>query len=859
MTNLSALVDPDESCRLCGAHSERLFAMGPTDAKIVVVSNRKNSAKMQQALELQLTEMGLNVGDVYFTPVIKCSDYETTLTTKQMKDHAAEYLLPELDAINPDYIMVMGNEALQAVTGKSGITKYRGRFFDRGTSVVMGTVSPAAVTRNPGQKPAYIADLRLFVNRVHGKATGVPDPSYLIADTNDGLRKMYKILEMTDEIIIDIETYAPGGEYYMETGRMVSLAATCVVKVGEGASFGYKTAVFAVPLWHPQSPWRRVWREILERIGRRVRKIRKVVAHNASFDCKWLIWFGVKLYPTFDTMLAVHLLNENVQKGLKPQAMARLGVEPWGIDTGDLTKYPIKDVLHYNVLDTWYTYHIKKQLAAELKEQPRLARIFMLETMPAQRDLIDSEIRGAWIDVDRLKERKPIAEAALREVDERILKAAGLDHMTPFDDEWPATYKQLKSGEKRIPLEVNFNASRFARWLLFEHLELPILERGKPKPDGSPGDPSMAEDVIKHLAIEHPHPVLDGMLDRVTKQKHLSSFFNPYAELYDEDHRIHTTFKLAGTVTGRLSSGKADADKISGSRGKMRGVNLQQVPRDPFIRGLFGAPPGWTFVEADYSQIELRLAAFLADETNMKHIYSIGGDIHLATAARVTGLPESEVTKEIRKVVGKPVNFGFLYGMGWRKFIETAFNNYGSVFTEQEAQGARIAYFDLFPKLLPWHAKQRRLVNEYGRVVSPIGRVRHLPDIYSPDQGVRAEAERQAINSPVQGFGSDLAVLSMIEINRRFREMKAEAYCLGLVHDAINFEIRDDWVARCLPIIKDVMEDMDLVYRKFGTVVDVPIVADVSVGQHWGDKLELLPEQVYDFDLKYKYEKLKAA
>jgi len=458
-----------------------------------------------------------------------------------------------------------------------------------------------------------------------------------------------------------------------------------------------------------------------------------------------------------------------------------------------------------------------------------------------------------------LNERKPIAEANLARIEADIYKAAELDQVPP--DVWPANIKHLKSGDKRIPWEVNFNASNFARWMLFDWLELPIDDehRGKVKEDGGPGDPSMAESVLEHLKIETGHPVLEGMLERVTAQKHLSSFFNPYAELYDENHRIHTTFKLAGTVTGRLSSGKSDADKISGSRGKLRGVNLQQVPRDPFIRGLFGAPPGWTFVEADYSQIELRLAAFMADETTMKHIYATGGDIHSTTASRVSGIPISMLTKEQRKH-GKPINFGFLYGMGWRKFIETAFNSYGIIFSETEAMAARQIYFELYPKLPAWHAKQRRLVNEYGRVVSPLGRIRHLPDIYSPDKGVRAEAERQSINSPVQGLGSDMAVIAMIEINRRLREYGWEEYahCLGLVHDAINFEIRDDYVARVIPIIKECMEDMDHLYRKFGVVIDIPIVADVSVGQHWGDKIELTPEQVYAFDLRYKYDKVAA-
>jgi DNA polymerase-1 len=259
---------------------------------------------------------------------------------------------------------------------------------------------------------------------------------------------------------------------------------------------------------------------------------------------------------------------------------------------------------------------------------------------------------------------------------------------------------------------------------------------------------------------------------------------------------------------------------------------------------MFGAPPGWSFVEADYSQIELRIAAFIANERHMIDLYNQGADIHMTTAMAVTGLPKSAVTKEIRKKVGKPVNFGFLYGMGWRKFIETAFNNYGAVFNEAEAQGYRKAYFDLFPDLVRWHERQRRLVREYGRVQSPLGRVRHLPDIYSPEKGVQAEAERQAINSPVQGFASDMALLSMTLINAEFRRQGIAGNCLGLVHDAINFEIRDDDLWRALPIIKDIMEDPTPLRKKFGTVLTIPIIADLKIGRHWGDAHEVQDARV---------------
>jgi len=820
------------------------LGFGNEQADVMVVSKMPNSDNYQRDLEVQLERVGLDITNVYWAHASKCKTFEVSPTTKEIKVCATDYLEKEIAHVKPKYILALGNEALIATAGKTGITKYRGRVLKRPDGIeVIGTVSPSAVKRNPGQMPAYLADLRLFANKVKGRKSGIDSPKWLYVKTKDDLRKVKKALKYTTRIFFDIETV---GVYYEPDARIVSIAAVCEIEKDDKRGY----FVFAIPLSHHQSPFRNAWKSILRFLKPELEAIPRVVAHNSSYDCKWMQYFGINMEPTFDTMLAIAILDENIQKGLKPQAMARLGVEPWGIDTKSLDSQDIADILEYNMLDTWYMYHVYKQLVEELKAEPRLAKIFMKLTMPAQRELIPTEIRGIWIDVQRLKDRKPIAEQRLIEIEQRIRDAANLP--SPDSDHWPARYKQLKSGPKRMPLAENFNASMFARWMLFEWCGLPVIERGKEKADGSPGDPSMAEGVL--MALKNEHPVVPHMLERVTANKHISSFFNPYSELYDEEHRIHTNFKLAGTVTGRLSSGKDDADKITGSRGDRKGVNLQQVPRDPFIRGLFGAPPGWTFVEADYSQIELRVAAYLADETNMKHIYATNGDIHTITAARVAGIPESQVEKEVRKKLGKPVNFGFLYGMGWRKFIQTAFENYGAEFTEDEAQGARETYFRLYPKLLPWHARQRRLVNKYGRVQSPLGRIRHLPDIYSPDQSVRNEAERQAINSPVQGFASDLAVFSMIHINREFRRLNLAAHCIGLVHDAINYEVRDDHLAQALPIIKDTMEDMLLLEKEFGVHVDIPIVADLAVGQHWGDKTELTPDQVYDFRMEYKGE-----
>lgn len=849
MTSIEGIRVPD--CTACKLHKTAKvvceIGFGPPRTDIMVISKMSNSQDWQADLEFELEQLGFDPRDIYYANAIKCRTFDQDASNLDVKT-CRMYLDQELAIVKPKFVLVLGNEALLATIGKSGITKYRGRVFEdaRGFDVIP-TVSPSAVKRNPGQRPGYLADLRLFANRVNGRPSGIPAPNYMIVDTQKKLKKLKKALSITHELNFDVETT---GEYYKADGRMVSLSATGIIKT----SSGEKRYVFALPLFHPESVWEKNHRSVLKFLKPAFESIPHVTAHNGAYDIKWMIQYGIMMRFTFDTMLAIHVLNENVLKGLKPQAMARLGVEPWGIDTRDLLSKRLKDILHYNVLDTWYMYHIKLQLVEELKEQPRVAKIFKHIMMAGSNDLLRSEMRGIWLDVERLKERTPIIQEKLEDIETRILRSAKLadkqgnlrvpngDSTKKPVDEWPIQ-KVLKT-RGPVYAEPNFNASKFARWMLFDHLGLPVIARGKDKPDGSPGEPSMAEDVM--LELKGKHDVVDLMLERVSYQKTISSFFNPYAELYDDNHRIHTNFKLAGTVTGRLSSGKSDMDKISAPKGKLRGVNLQQVPRDPFVRGVFGAPPGWSFVEADYSQIELRLVAFVSRDPTMLHLYSIGADIHRATAGDVLGIPLDQVSSEDRKKA-KAVNFGFVYGMGWRKFIETAFLKYGAVFTEQQAQDVRQAFFEHFNYLPRWHQRQRMLVNKYGRVQSPIGRVRHLPDIYSPEQGVRAEAERQAINSPIQAFGSDMAVVSMVEINRQFRKQNIRGHCLGLVHDAINYEIKDEDVPRALPIIKNTMEDASLIYKKFETHIDVPIIADVKLGQHWGGAFEMPAEQVLDF------------
>lgn len=827
----AAVRNPD--CVACKLHQGTTVVcetgFGPKSARVMVVGKMPNSKFFQGQLDEALIAAGILPRDCFFTSALKCRNFDMNAGKGDLKA-CTPHLDAEIAAVKPEFIISLGNEALSATTGHSGIMKYRGHLITRKDGiVVMPTVAPASVTRNPGQRGGWMADLSYFASKINGVESDTKRPPIKIIDTPKKLKKLMKLLDLASVLSYDIETN--GFNEWAPEARIVSLAGT--MKVDK------QVICWSLPLYHPESPFRTTWRSVLRHLAPHIERVPKQVAHNGKFDARWLRQFEVPAKVTFDTMIAAHLLDENRMKGLKPLARMLLGVPPWDIDTGDLLNKRLAEVLEYNALDTFYTYELYQIFRKQLGKQPRLLRVFKFILMPANEVLIEAERHGVWVDATKLAEVKKISFDMRDEIDRQLMEWVPEQAATP---KWP-------TNSKGKPVEVNFNASNFARWWLFTHLGFPVLSRGKDKDDGSSGNPSMAEDVMLELR-KLKHPVIELLLERSKWQKYCSTYVGPYSELRDENDRIHTTFKLFGTVTGRLSSGKEEAEKLTGTRASMiRGVNLQQVPRDPFIRGVFGAPPGWLFVEADYSQVELRLVAFVSRDRTMLGIYQRGEDIHRATAAWVLGVPESQISGDDRKKA-KAVNFGFVYGMGARKFVETAFLNYGAIFTLDEAQEVRKAFFRQFRGLQPWHQRQRRLVNEHARVQSPLGRVRHLPDVRSEESGVRAEAERQAINSPIQSLASDMNIFAMARIHEEFAQQGIRAHVLGTVHDAINFEVHEDDVGRALPLIKGHMENLPL-RRYFGLDIDVPMVADLKIGTHWGGAHEIPEPLVESWDPKW--------
>lgn len=535
-------------------------------------------------------------------------------------------------------------------------------------------------------------------------------------------------------------------------------------------------------------------------------KGKKKAAHNGKFDSLFIRQlFGVWWWVDFDTMLAHYNLNENEWHGLKELSMKYLDADDYDIPltdkqgrTGTLQKH-----CEYLGYDCEYVTRLRKRFTRMLKAEPNADKLFRNLTMPVAKLYTKIEFRGVPIDERKLADGKKFWE--------EIAVSSGKELKRLTKNYIPKPNKKGK-----IP-PLNFGSPQQLSELLFGHFKLKPLDK-TPK-----GAFSTSESVLKRLN----HPICQHILNNREATKNLSTFIESWKSRLDEKGRIHPSFKVHGTVTGRPSCEEP---------------NLQQTPRDSRIRSIISADelPEWVMMEWDYSQAELRIAADLSRDETLLQAYQTGEDVHTKTVQEIFGIMKP--TPEERKKA-KAVNFGFLYGMWWKKFIIYARDNYGATFTEKEAEQIRKTFFKVYHGLPAWHNKQKKLARSQGYVINKIGRKRRLPDAMRADTGqydpLRGEAERQAINSPVQSLASDINLLASVEIDNKIDN----SYCqvVGTIHDAILILIRKDKLDYCAHRIKEIMEAPEALTKVFKCHLSVPLVAEAKVGS-WSQGVP------YDFD-----------
>jgi len=718
----------------------------------------------------------LKLSDIYFTNIMHCvSPDNEGPSTKEAKT-CLQYLQTELASVKPKYVLLLGALALKTVLNKAKLTEIHGSVIESNGTTYMPTFHPGFILRDPSKMPLFEEDIRKFAGLVSGEQCQfAPELNIQVINTYEALDACLTDIRNSNAVSFDLET--SGLDMYAEDAYVNCLG------------LGTLNAQWIIPLEFKESAWKGKYDEqafILNTVKDALSG-KKVVAQNGKFDNKYLTAiYNIRFPLTFDVMLAQHLLDENSKLSLKYLARKYFNASSYDIkDTEKTGGTDAKTLYTYCATDVYYTLKLYELFKAELlkPENIGLKKIFLEIVMPLSDALETVEANGVYVNMEKFVQ----VEKEYKE--KQAILLVELNNLAP---------------------NINWNSPKQVAELFYNQWKLPILEKTES------GAPSTGVDVLKQL--EDKHPGVKKLLEYREVNKILTSFIEGWKPFIHKDSRMHPEFNIAGTVTGRLSC---------------QHPNLQQVAKDSAIRSMITAPEGSTLVDADYSQLELRVIAMVSDDPVMNKIYTEGKiDLHTQTATIITGKTSDQITKKERSEA-KPCNFGYCYGMGWRTFVQYARTNYGITFTDEQAQKIRNNFFNGYPGLLPWHERQREEVHRTGIVKNMIGRVRHLPEVHSRDKYVTAGAERMAINMPVQSLGSDICTSALIELHKMLDKNKVKI--TGNVHDALLFEIKNEYVDEIIPQIQQIMENPEVICKKFGIKFKVPVLVEIKKSPSgWG-------------------------
>ena len=508
-----------------------------------------------------------------------------------------------------------------------------------------------------------------------------------------------------------------------------------------------------------------------------------IYGQNIKYDAVILARCGGPRLGTVacDAMLASYVLDSSrTSHGLDALALDLLGHETIryeqvagkGKQQIPFAAVPIETATAYAGEDADVTFRLCELLRPRV-ERAGLAPLLDDVELPLVPVLCDMELAGVRVDREVLAELDAECQRSMQRAAERAIELAGR--------------------------EFNLNSPAQLRVVLFEELGLPVTKKTK-------SGPSTDQTVLEELAAEHPLPA--EILSYRTLAKLRSTYLTVLpGMIHPETGRIHTHFNQAVTATGRLSSSEP---------------NLQNIPiRTELgrrIREAFVAPAGWQLLAADYSQVELRILAHLSGDAALLEAFAQGEDIHARTAARVFGVAVAGVTSEMR-ARAKAVNFGIVYGQG-------AYNLARQLQVPQrEAKDIIDAYLEQHPGVGAWVADIHERARRDKRVETLFGRRRFLPDIDARNHNARANAERMAQNTPIQGTAADIIKRAMIAIHRELGRRKMAARMLLQVHDELIFEVPPAEVDLLGELVRDKMEG--------AAELAVALTVDIATGRSW--------------------------
>jgi len=650
--------------------------------------------------------------------------------------------------------------------------------------------------------------------------TGSMDPEtgdYLFVDSFEALEDYLNLQTTPVPLAADLETL--GLDPYAEDAWIVSIQFTHA----KGEAMVMRFAGKEDPKYPAINIERR---DQIDRILNH--PMAKVRGANFKFDLLWLWehWNIECSNFTMDTTLVGSLLNENRSNSLETHA--KLFTEMGGYDSylnshydkGRMDLVPDDDFLTYSGGDTDACYQVSNRMVAELASIPKLGKFYLRLLHPAMLAFHGMEKVGICIDTDEMNNLGKELTRHMKEITERARRILPRRLYNKHKDAFVLTRSSITKDYLFSPLGLKLKP------------EIVTPKSGQPSTANS------------HLQMFLGHPKAGEWVqllnDYNSTRKTYGTYVKGFIKHLRTDGRFHPTAML---FKGLYEQGESESGTVTG-RTAFRDPAIQTLPKHTkwakALRKAYIAPPGYKIVSLDYSQGELRIAACLANEDSMISAYKEGIDLHMLTGAALAGWKQEEILKlkasedesdqdlyeDIRQK-GKSANFGLIYGMSGTGYENYAFAVYGVQLVAGEGQIQKDLFFKKYPKLISWHSRYINYAHEHKYVTSPLGRLRRLPMIDSYDSALSSQAERQAINSPVQSTLSDLALLALGEFRKRYGQ-PIDCQPSMMVHDQLMFYVKEDqldvWIIR----LKEVMEDLSL--DQFGWEPQLPFPVDYEIG-----------------------------
>lgn len=837
---------------------------GPENAPFMVVTDVVSKAcaeknivmteKQMKFFSQKMMDQEFSKEDFRFVPACRCpydpNDHTTKEKTKIHK-HCRVHFLDEVAKTNPEVVIPLGATAVSQAFGKpTKITKVRGmsQRIEDIDKPAFPLFAPSMVVTRPENEPLFDADLRSFVRYFDANY----DATQASAIASNDYERIYDLQFLIDEdaelVSFDLETtglrwYQQGCDVrnYQEARdagnpEFRPRAQILTMQFSTGPGNGYML------VWdHPEDP---IPEADKPRLRNQIRQLlckedRIVVGQNLKIDNVFL-WMleGIRFRIGGDTLMLATILDENMpEKNLDiltkifvPELAGYADEFNASVDKSRMWEVKLDKMLGYGCGDTDAALRVYNVLEPKVMEDDRLWNHYCRVSIPGLNAFASMETEGMFTDdVVALPAFKDIMQTEVGEQRTNLMRQIHKDLKREVAHDYLG-----KPANKRKTIEdaLSLTRSDFLKEVLFLHPKgLKLTPKVFTKTtdrlnDKSKREPSTSsKDHLPYFFDDY--PFVQELAAYIKDYNLLTKSVISFEQKYIVGGKVRPIYSLTKTVTGRSSS-----EDPNGQNYPKRGE------RALAYRKMFVAPEGYYVCELDLSQAELRIAGSMAGDKEMIRIYREKGDIHTETAAIVLGitmvqfkaLPKKE-QKEARSKA-KAVNFGFLYGMGWRKFIGFAKTQYGVTFTEEEAQRVRANFFRKYRYLPKWHDAMRAFAKKHKYVRSYSGRIRHLPSIDSPEDFIAQEASRQAINSPVQEFGSTLGVIALGRMNE---ELNSEFIkIVGFIHDAIVFYVKKEYLDWGMRTVKSYMQGAPL-KEWFNVTLPVPIVADCGFGYNLGE------------------------